>query len=313
MGAMSGPRETETAADPAPRWRLALSRLSASGTALVHSRAAWAYALIWVLSAIVLTLRRGEFPFGVLLPVAVVLAISMVTIALTDPPSNPGPPPSGGDSARSTIQVAIVLAVIVWAGWRGLVFHGVIPLSTVPTFLALPTWDLGTVLFGEGREHWLDSMLIYTAIPLLLLLLAGARPRELGLRWGDGTGRVLAGVAVPLLAFGLFTANPAVLGQRLISNAFQNGPFEEFLFRGALQTRLRSFISADSALVVQALLFGVWHIGLGLTMTGGDVLAAVAYTIVFQSLLGIGLGVVFARTWSLIAPSILHVLMNSVG
>lgn len=98
-----------------------------------------------------------------------------------------------------------------------------------------------------------------------------------------------------------------------MSNTLQNGFFEEFLIRGVLQTRLRLLIAPDVALASQALLFGVWHLGLGFTVTGGDPVAAVAYTVVHQAVLGVALGVLFARTRDLVAPSAVHVLLNSIG
>ncbi|MFN8513870.1 MAG: CPBP family intramembrane glutamic endopeptidase [Thermomicrobiales bacterium] len=93
-----------------------------------------------------------------------------------------------------------------------------------------------------------------------------------------------------------------------------NGFFEEFLFRGALQTRLRALGGPGWALVIQALVFGAWHLGLGYTNTDhAGLLPALASTIVYQATLGLAFGVIFERTRNLLAPSVAHILVNSLG
>jgi membrane protease YdiL (CAAX protease family) len=105
-----------------------------------------------------------------------------------------------------------------------------------------------------------------------------------------------------------------VVGARLLSNAIQNGFFEEFLFRGALQTRLRRILNPAWAVVIQALIFGVWHLGLGYTNTAYDgFLPAVTATLVNQAVLGLAFGMIFERTRNLLAPSVVHVFFNSMG
>lgn len=58
---------------------------------------------------------------------------------------------------------------------------------------------------------------------------------------------------------------------------------EEFLFRGALQTRLRWLRGPGWALVIQALVFGAWHLGLGYATTDyAGFLPALASTLSHQ-------------------------------
>jgi hypothetical protein len=92
---------------------------------------------------------------------------------------------------------------------------------------------------GRRPGNVVANPLQYFVIPFLLLLLLGARPRELGFRKGNKAGRVsLLWLALPLVVWVglLVTGNlaPQALVRRIISNTFQNGFFEEFLFRGAL-------------------------------------------------------------------------------
>ena len=99
----------------------------------------------------------------------------------------------------------------------------------------------------------------------------------------------------------------------MIGNSLQNGFFEEFLFRGALHTRLSRLLPAPGALVLQALLFGLWHLGANIRMMDGDLLAGAAVCIVSQTIGGLAYGLVFTRTRNLIAPSVAHVMMNAFG
>jgi membrane protease YdiL (CAAX protease family) len=63
-----------------------------------------------------------------------------------------------------------------------------------------------------------------------------------------------------------------------------------------------------------ALIFGTWHLGLGFDDTAhAGWLTAVASTLAHQAVLGLAFGVMFERTRNLLAPSIVHVLVNSMG
>ena len=93
----------------------------------------------------------------------------------------------------------------------------------------------------------------------------------------------------------------------------QNGFGEEFLYRGALQTRLRVFLSPSWSIVIQALLFGLWHFGAnhgikGITSTA----AVVAYCILFQATAGLAFGIIFQRTRNLAACTLVHIITNCV-
>jgi membrane protease YdiL (CAAX protease family) len=220
---------------------------------------------------------------------------------------------------RLWIQVVVIALFIVLTGWNGMVFH------EVPGAGPLPLWsDLtgalgraGDGVFGNG--NFLANPVTYGVLPLLLLLLLGARPRDLGFARGHRVGRVIllwAAIPVAMLAFALVTGQLTVarLASRLVSNLMQNGFWEELLFRGALQTRLRALLSPEWAIVIGALLFGAWHLGLGYTNTGGaGLLPALAITIVHQATVGLAFGIVFERTRNLLAPSVAHILANSIG
>ena len=158
----------------------------------------------------------------------------------------------------------------------------------------------------------------YFLIPFILLLLLGARLPDLGFGRGHRVWRVTAfWVSIPIIFFILNilngSATPIQLARMFFGNLLRNGFSEEFLFRGALQTRLKQWMSSDWALVIQALVFAVWHLGADTQFMGGDILQGLALGIASHSMLGLAVGIIFQRTRNLIAPSIVHVANNMFG
>jgi len=75
------------------------------------------------------------------------------------------------------------------------------------------------------------------------------------------------------------------------------GPIlEEIMFRGLIFGELRKIMPIKIALVVQALLFGVYHIDL---IQG-----------TYAAIIGLFLGFVYYRTGSMIAPTVVHMAVN---
>jgi membrane protease YdiL (CAAX protease family) len=289
--------------------------------AALTSPQVWIFGMLWLASALLLSIS-GQASLaltGLILLVGISL-FCLLTSALTEPNPPTAPPYESQERLRLALQILIILAVIGLTGYRGLVFHGALPMEP-----GLPGWvslvrlleHYGSTWFGN--DNYLANPVLYFVLPLVFLLLLGARPAELGLGRGHRVWRVtLLWSSVPLLviAFGL-VAGWSTLGLvllRLLSNTLNNGFFEEFLFRGALQTRLRHFLSPSWALLIQALIFGAWHLGLGYSNTGGEsLLTALASTMVSQAVLGVGFGYIFERTRNLVASSIVHILLNSMG
>jgi membrane protease YdiL (CAAX protease family) len=216
---------------------------------------------------------------------------------------------------RLRAQLAVILAVILLTGLHS----ESIPLwsNMAAWFRALGDSTLPAEWFG-GPGNVVSNPVQYFVIPILLLLLLGARPRELGFRRGNKSMQVsLLWLAVPaVVLIGLLvTGNlaPQALVRRIVSNTFQNGFFEEFLFRGALQTRLSYFLITPWTLASQALIFGLWHLQANTMAMNGNLLAGLALCLVSQTVTGFVFGYILLRTRNLLAPTVAHVAMNVMG
>lgn len=87
---------------------------------------------------------------------------------------------------------------------------------------------------------------------------------------------------------------------------------EEFAYRGYLQTRLISWVGRYQGWVLASVLMAMAHIGhrvVILRMSGGDALASSASLIPISMFLGY----VMLRTQSIIAPGLLHTMINWLG
>ena len=282
---------------------------------VARSRAAWLFAAAWLASALVLVVSGADFdPFIV----AAYLLLSLLTVAITTPA--PFAPAASAERPRLWLQLGLTLLFVALTAWQGLAFHRVVaPDASLPLWSPLVAWlqRLGDQWFGNS--NYVANPVTYVGIPLLALLLAGARLSTLGFARGTYVGRVLLlWCVLPLVYFAYVLLSgqltPLRLLGRFVSNFMNNGFFEEFLFRGALQTRLRRLSTPGWALVAQALVFGAWHLGLGYTNTGhSGFLPALASVIFHQAVVGLAFGVIFERTRNLLAPSIVHVVVNSMG
>ncbi len=223
-----------------------------------------------------------------------------------DPPGAGG---SSGDRRRDLAQLVLALALAVLASLR---------------FRDIPGWRpfIG-VLYDAGRAlpipnaNYMVNPILYAVLPGLGVLLLGARWREIGFRKGFRSWRVIAlwsGPVVAVWCYGI-TASGLHIGRivrALISHTFQNGFMEEFLWRGLVQTRIARLWSREWGLVLASLLFGWWHIDAVAEWSGNNWWMAGALNVVVQAPMGLALGVIFDRTRNLLAPSVIHAVVNAV-
>lgn len=152
-------------------------------------------------------------------------------------------------------------------------------------------------------------------LPLIALLLLRADVRHLGFQRGYHSWRVIAVwcfLPVLLILLNLLRGSMTVgyVATSLVGNSLRNGFFEEFLFRGVLLTRLSRLSGSTWGIVLSSLLFGFWHLGAALGPAQGNILVALAMTMVAQGMVGLGWAIAFVRTRNLLAPSVIHVLFN---
>ena len=192
---------------------------------------------------------------------------------------------------------------------------------------------------ARGHVFGLRTLLVASQLalitPALVALLAGGRSvrGSLGLgSIGRGLGIVAAagGVALWITSVGLLqvqslqwppseefletfrrlhealrpkSAPDAVLS--VVAIALVPATCEEILFRGVLLPSLARLMGATAAVLASAALFGVIH----LDMTGGGM----AFTrIPFAILVGVGFGLLRARTGSLVPSIVAHAILNTI-
>jgi membrane protease YdiL (CAAX protease family) len=172
---------------------------------------------------------------------------------------------------------------------------------------------------------------VHVALPCIVLWLLGERLKPLfqaGLRGGAfwRTLLVMGAIFVALLSVispsleNIHAAHASlatlvwIAPVSFIWIAVEAGLNEEFLFRAVLQTRLSAWLRSPVAgVVLTALLFGLAHAP-GLYLRGGpeldgwssDPLVVAAGTIATLSPMGLLLGLIYARTKSLLLVVLLH-------
>ena len=284
------------------------------------SPATWLYALVWIVAAGLLVSNGYKaLVLGGVADLGFILALSAVTVAVT--PRPPAAPPGTVNRVRLYAQTGAVLVVAALIALTATALNHAGPpqLSRIPVFsglvLGLKTqWRLLSV----PLTYVVADPVIDVVLPLVILLALGARRQELGLQRGYRSAITLLVWAIPLVLGIIVVAvqRPTAAPSALVifgRNFFQNGFSEEFLFRGGLQSRLERIIGPAWGLVVTSLTFGIWHAGADAPAVGRNLGLALCLGIVAQSPSGVGLGIVFQRTRSLIAGTVIHMLFDSPG
>jgi membrane protease YdiL (CAAX protease family) len=248
-----------------------------------------------------------------------------ITVEITETEERRNATPSRTGRSLLFLQSAVIVFFICLTLYTSLMFYGVVERYPIPV------WSPIVEAFGRLGERVFRNDLVahsalamanpaqYFLLPLPFLLLLGARFRGLGFRRGHRTLVVVAlwcfvplGVLVYLLVGGHLSCH--LLIRRLLSHLLINGFGEEFLWRGALQTRLSALLNPSWALVIQAVTFGIWHFGAGFGSSGiTEGKALIAFCVVALAPAGLAFGIVFQRTRNLLACSAIHVVTNSLA
>ena len=285
--------------------------------------AAWCFAAIWAISAIYLVaIGRVFIVLQSLCLLVIVMFFCLVTVGITTAEHKPKVKLSRTRQGLLLLQIVVIAFFICITFYTSLMFHSVIDSHPIPV------WSPIITAFGNLGEKLLKADIVgppalamantakYFLLPLPFLLLLGARFSQLGICRGHRTLFVLAlwcfvpvGLWMYLLAFGSLSCR--VLIRLFLMHLLQNGFGEEFLYRGALQTRLRALLSPSWAIVIQALLFGIWHFAANVGYRGiTGTTAVIAFSVLVQATAGIIFGIIFHRTRNLMACSVIHVVTN---
>ena len=153
-------------------------------------------------------------------------------------------------------------------------------------------WDLLRVhLPSLGDLKW-------TAIGVVAILVAAI-----------GVGQLISRLGVSVAQNQVVATgqqNPEFLLYMIPVSLLFVGPFEELVFRGAVQGLLRRAFGVGFAIAIASALFGVVH---WIALTGGG--SRFTY-IAVAATLGLILGYVYERTENLVVPAVVHGVYNSV-
>ncbi|GAB4506410.1 MAG: hypothetical protein Kow00123_05480 [Anaerolineales bacterium] len=189
--------------------------------------------------------------------------------------------------------------------------------------VALVVFGLLIVPFVRFRflwwSGWLSAYLVFLVLlPPVMEWMVRRRPlAAIGFRLPQNR-RAMILVAVVL---GLYLvarlAWPQVQGRgytfdlrAFVSNSIVFAFLEEATFRGVIQTRLESAMGATRAWAASGLIFGFYHYYVHYLVPGKPVAPSDALALLSLAVLGMLLGVVFAKTRSLLPSFLIHAVHN---
>jgi uncharacterized protein len=282
---------------------------SRSGT-----RAVLGYLLIWGASVGYLAARGADWTFPIIVLVIFGLILGAIVWFLTRKMNAPTVPVAHPQrESLGLLAYLAIYAVLLIGIWLGTIRHAIPPGQTQ---------ELAVLGY---------KLLIHVAVPVAIILALGGAVRPLfdnGIkRRGFGTTLIvlcalmfaLLSVVSPSLkqigALGL--APVAAVGWVLAAwawNSVEAGLCEEFFFRACLQSRLTAWLKSPvAAIVATSLLFALSHWP-GLYLRGNpevdgwstDPIQVAAFTIATLSPLSIALGLLWARSRSLLLIVLVH-------
>jgi membrane protease YdiL (CAAX protease family) len=270
-----------------------------------------AYLLLCALACAALTVGgdAGDAVQGIALA-AITLPLYALTRRFTDAAQRPAAPRR---AAVAAVFVGLLLAATtaeIAAGGRG------------PLLGAWSTahWGVASAVQRALRVldlETVDAALTYAIFPSIVVAALGWRWRDIGFGPSrTGFGRALAlwcglPIAVYAVALALGHGTLGALVHRTVIDVFRNGFAEEILFRGIVLRLTASAFGLSAGNVVQALLFGCWHLGADLRDVRGNPALALLDGIATQSLFGYVMGLLTLRTGNVVVPGFVHALADA--
>jgi uncharacterized protein len=277
-------------------------------------RAIVAYLLIWGVAVAYLAVRGADWTFPIAVLVIFGLILGGIIWFLTRKMNAPAVPVAHPQrESLGLLAYLIVYAVLLIGIWLGSIKHAIPP---------GPAQELAVVGY---------KLAIHVAAPAAIILALGGAIRPL---FDSGMGRrgfwttlivlcalmfaLLSVVSPSLKQIGALGLTPvAAIGWVLAAwawNSVEAGLCEEFFFRACLQSRLTAWLKSPvAAIVVTSLLFALSHWP-GLYLRGNpevdgwstDPIQVAAFTIATLSPLSIALGLLWARSRSLLLIVLVH-------
>lgn len=209
------------------------------------------------------------------------------------------------------------------------------------TVLGLVAWNNQVAAYAWHARHYVAGNLVGTAAMLTVARVRGVSARELGLspQRAAAGARAGAAVAVPILAmWALAVLSPRhrrrLKDPRIVSMTARTVTYhaavrvplgtvvwEETAFRAVLPVLLRRAMPPRRAAVVNAVVFGLWHVRPtldalrlnGVPLTRPHRTAAVAVAVLASALADVLFSCLHRSTGSLLAPVLVHIASNSGG
>jgi len=166
---------------------------------------------------------------------------------------------------------------------------------------------------------WVSAYLVFGILsPLLMELIVRRRGLSpIGFRWPTNRRALLLVVGI----IGLYIISkfiyPLIIGapsifdwKRFITNSIIFAFLEEAIFRGLIQTRLESALGAVWSWILSGSFFGFYHYYHDYLVTGKLVSIENVFQLVYLTAFGMLLGVIFAKTKSLLPTYLVHALNN---
>jgi len=278
------------------------------------SKALTAYLVVWAACTAYIASVGGDwvFPIASLVIFGTILSglIWFLTRKMDAPPVPVANPRRESIAFLAYIALYAVLLIGIWLG------------SIKEAIAPGPAQDTAVLAY---------KLVIHVAIPAAMIVLLGGALRPL---FDSGVGRrgfwpaltVLSGLMFALLAvvspsltqIGALGLAPAIAVLWVLASwawmSLEAGLCEEFLFRAGLQSRLTAWLASPAtAIVVTSILFGLSHWP-GLYLRGGpgvdgwstDPVQVAAFTIATLSPLSVALGILWARSRSLLLVVMVH-------
>jgi membrane protease YdiL (CAAX protease family) len=254
-------------------------------------RAFGAYIFIWGIAVAYLAVRGADWMFPLASLGIFGLVLGAIIWFLTRNMNAPAVPVAHpARESRGLLVYLLVYAVLLIGIWLGTIRHAIPPGETQELAIR-PLFDSGI----KRRGFW-TTLIVLCALMFALLSVVSPSLNQIG-------------------ALGLAPA--AAVGWVLAAwawNSIEAGLCEEFFFRACLQSRLTAWLkSPAAAIVTTSLLFALSHWP-GLYLRGNpevdgwstDPIQVAAFTIATLSPLSIALGLLWARSRSLLLIVLVH-------